>query len=537
MRLHCFTFGWLSLWGVFSSLTAEEQPERTQLFAGLVPRFDLQISPENIQKLVKDPKVLVECNLAEVGQPVMTQCMIKLKGSFGSFRPITDPRPGFSLRTKKVVEEQYFHGVAKFQLNNCAQDTSYLHELLAGEMARRAGIPASRCTHAYVSLNGKLLGTYVLKEGFDGDFLRAFFTDHRGHLYDGGLHNDISPDLECDRGNLADKIKITEFTQALNESVLEKRRVRLPKILDVDAYLSHLAMEDILDHVDGYSYRANNYRVYEDPSTGKFVFILHGMDIMFGIDPYYGGGHPRQYVLASPLAAPLYPGSSETAVARALWSDPEDMTLRQRFRQRALRVYQQAIVGVDWPARALLVAAHAKAQMMEYDPKEAAKFDERGREAAAQLRERLDAVHAQFADVEQLSQPQGQANLAKYFWFYNADQGEASEVGQGRQNFIRLKTSGRKADGRLAMCLEPGRYQCSLTAMTQGMKQAQLVLRLSGQSTQPNLPHLEDNQTAKVLTYEFKVGTTDDPVIVIELKGQAGEALISKDTILLRRLP
>jgi hypothetical protein len=73
--------------------------------------------------------------------------------------------------------------------------------------------------------------------------------------------------------------------------------------------------------------------------------------------------------------------------------------------------------------------------------------------------------------------------------------------------------------------------------MTQGMKQAQLVLRLSGQSTQPNLPHLEDNQTAKVLTYEFKVGTTDDPVIVIELKGQAGEALISKDTILLRRLP
>ena len=57
-----------------------------------------------------------------------------------------------------------------------------------------------------------------------------------------------------------------------------KRRDRLGRILDVDGYLRHLAIENILVHGDGYSYRANNYRVYEDPSAGKFTFILHGMD-------------------------------------------------------------------------------------------------------------------------------------------------------------------------------------------------------------------------------------------------------------------
>ena len=526
-----------SLWVGFALRgQAAEDPVRTELFSGLVPRIDLQISPDNLKKLAQDPRVLVECNLAEVGQPVMMKCQVKLKGSFGSFRQINEDRPGFSLRTKKVIEDQYFHGIAKFQLNNCAQDTSFLHELIAGEMARRGGIPASRCTHAYVSLNGKVLGTYVLKEGFDGEFLDAFFADHHGHLYDGGLHNDISPDLECDRGEVTDKKRITEFTEALRESDVAKRRLRLPQVLDVDGYLSHLAMENILDHVDGYSYRANNYRVYEDPTTGKFVFILHGMDIMWGIDPYYGGGNPRQYILASPVAAPLYPGASVTSVAQALWTDPQDLTLRQRFRQQALRIYQKSIVGVDWPARALQVAAHAQAQIRPYDSREADKFEQHGREAAAQLRERLTAVHAQFADLEQLSHPGGQINLAKYFWFYNAENGEANESPNATQTLVRLKTSGGKADARLALCLEPGRYQLSLKAATQGMLQAQLVLRLSGQGQRPGLPMITDNQASQTLVYEFQVGPTEDPVLVMELKGRAGLVEIPKETLLLKRV-
>lgn len=255
------------------------------LFAGEVPVIELTIPDLGLKQLAQEPRALVEFTLREPGQQALEHCSIKLKGSYGSFRQINDARPGFSIRTAKSTE-QAFHGLTKFQLNNCAQDGSMIHEQLAGEIARAAGVPASRCAHAYVTMNGKVLGVYVIKEGFDGEFLRPFFQDTHGHLYDGGLHTDINPGLELDKGDPKDQTKITEFTQALREGDPAKRRDRLARILDIDAYLRHLAIENILVHGDGYSYRANNYRVYEDPSVGKFTFILHGMDNVFGVDSW-----------------------------------------------------------------------------------------------------------------------------------------------------------------------------------------------------------------------------------------------------------
>jgi hypothetical protein len=42
----------------------------------------------------------------------------------------------------KFKGAERFHGMKKFHLNNCAQDGSYLNELIAGEMARVAGVCA-----------------------------------------------------------------------------------------------------------------------------------------------------------------------------------------------------------------------------------------------------------------------------------------------------------------------------------------------------------------------------------------------------------
>ena len=44
-----------------------------------------------------------------------------------------------------------------------------------------------------------------------------------------------------------------------------RRAGRVARSLDIDTYLRHLVMENIMVHGDGYSYRANNYRVYYDP--------------------------------------------------------------------------------------------------------------------------------------------------------------------------------------------------------------------------------------------------------------------------------
>jgi hypothetical protein len=527
----------LSLLFTVGALPAATPTKTDALFAGEVPVIELAIPEEGLKKLAQDPRTLVEFTLKEPGHPAMEHCSIKLKGSYGSFRPINDARPGFSIRTAKTTE-QAFHGATKFQLNNCAQDGTMMHELMAGEIARAAGVPASRCTHAYVTLGGKVLGVYVVKEGFDSDFLRPFFKDTHGHLYDGGLHNDINPDLELDKGDPKDKSRITEFTQALREGDPTKRRARLEQVMDLDAYLRHLAIEDILVHGDGYSYRANNYRVYEDPTTGRFHFILHGMDNMFGVDSW-GQSSPRAYVLASPLAAPLYPGASVTAVAQALWGDKADQELRARFRRQAFAVYEQAIQGRDWAKRTEAVTANLKAKLLPVDPQEAARAERRGLEGAAQVRRRMAIVSAQFADAAALRSPGGAALLGTYLWNVSTDRGEAQEGRVDDREVLRLKknAAGGQVDFRLPLALEPGRYRLEAEARAQGIQGGPgLRLRLSGESERADLPALSATGGWQPLHHDFTV-TDGDPTLVIELRAAAGEAWIDRSKLRLVRLP
>lgn len=527
----------LALLTLGAALPAATPTRVDALFAGEVPVIELAIPADGLKKLAQDPRVLVEFTLKEPGKPDLEHCSVKLKGSYGSFRPINDSRPGFSIRTAKVTD-QSFHGATKFQLNNCAQDGTMMHELMSGEIARAAGVPASRCTHAYVTMGGKVLGVYVVKEGFDSDFLRPFFADTHGHLYDGGLHNDISPDLELDKGDPKDKARITEFTNALREGDATKRRARLEQVMDLDAYLRHLAIEDILVHGDGYSYRANNYRVYEDPSTNRFVFILHGMDNMFGVDSW-GQSSPRAYVFASPLAAPLYPGASVTAVAQALWGDKADGELRARFRRQAFAVYDQAIRGRDWAKRTEAVTANLKAKLLPVDPKEAERAERRGLEGAAQVRRRMQIVEAQFADAAALRTPGGAAALGPYLWNVSTDRGEAQETRFENREVLRLKKNadGGQVDFRLPLALEPGNYRLETEGRVQGIQGgAGLRLRLSGEADRPGPPTLAETGDWRPLRLDFTVGG-GDPTLVIELRAAAGEAWVDRGKLRLVRLP
>ena len=523
--------------GLLLGATAPAATPGDALFAGEVPVIGLAIPPDGLQKLAKDARTFVEFTLQEPGQKALEHCSIKLKGTHGSFRQINDARPGFSIRTAKTTD-QAFHGLTKFQLNNCAQDGTMIHEQLAGEIARAAGVPASRCTHAYVSMNGKLLGVYVLKEGFDADFLRPFFPDTRGHLYDGGLHTDIHPGLELDKGDPKDKNRITEFSQALREGDPAKRRDRLGRILDIDAYLRHLAVENILVHGDGYSYRANNYRVYEDPTAGKFTFILHGMDNVFGVDSW-GQSSPRAYVFASPAVAPLYPGASVTAVAQALWGDKQDAALRERFRRQARVVYDQAIKGRDWPKRAEEITANLKARLLPLDAQEAGRAERRGREGVAQVRRRMDIVRTQFEDAAKLGAPGGTVALGAYLWNFAADRGELRETKLDGRDCLHLRKTapGGQVDARLPLALEPGRYRLTATVRTRGIAGGSgFRLRLGGEGDRKELPALSGDRDWQEAALDFTVAG-GDPALVLELRAEAGEAWVDREKLRLTRLP
>src|SRR5207245_4926516 len=121
------------------------------------------------------------------------------KGSAGSRRDLND-RPALTLNFDHFQEGQRFHGLDKVHLNNSVQDPSYLTELLCGDLFRAADVPAARTTHARVELNGRDLGLYVLKEGFNKTFLRRYFKNVKGTLFYGGFLSVISETMQIMSG-------------------------------------------------------------------------------------------------------------------------------------------------------------------------------------------------------------------------------------------------------------------------------------------------------------------------------------------------
>src|SRR5262249_34712540 len=136
----------------------------------------------------------------EDGRTKYTNVALKLKGAAGSYRDWGD-RPALTLNLTKFNKAGKFHDLVKLHLNNSVQDETYLSELICSELFRQAGVPAPPVPHARVWLNGRDVGLYVLKEGFDEQFLKRHFADATGNLYDGGFVQDLNADLEKDAGN------------------------------------------------------------------------------------------------------------------------------------------------------------------------------------------------------------------------------------------------------------------------------------------------------------------------------------------------
>src|SRR6185436_18378648 len=128
--------------------------------------------------------------------------------------------------------------------------------------------------------------------------------------YDGGFLQDITAPLDTNSGDKReDRSDLDQLAQATTESDPAVRWKRLSALLDMDRFLSFLAMEIITCHWDGYALNRNNFRVFHDRTSGKLVFMPHGLDQMFGV------------ARASPSMS-IQP-SMQGLVARAVASTPE----------------------------------------------------------------------------------------------------------------------------------------------------------------------------------------------------------------------
>lgn len=279
--------------------------------------LSIELGPKELDSLRREPRKYVKATLKE-GDKVYRDVGIHVKGAAGSTRSIDD-KAGLTLNMDKFVEGQRFHGMDKLHLANSVQDPSYVSELLCGELFRAAGVPAARVGHAVVTINGKRRGLYYVKEGYDRIFLERHFKNSHGNFYDGGFLREIDQPLQLlsTKNDVNDQADLKALTAAAREPNRELRFQKLEKVLDLDRFISYLALEVITWDWDGYPMNRNNYRIYHDPERDKLVFIPSGMDQMFA-DPN----------------GPLFPNFNGFLV-RALLETPAG---REKFRARVAEI-------------------------------------------------------------------------------------------------------------------------------------------------------------------------------------------------------
>ncbi len=213
--------------------------------------------------------------------------------------------------------------------------------------------------------------------------------------------------------------------------------------------------------------------------------------------------------------------------------------MRERYRTQFFAVYEKNFRTVDWPKRILELAANTKARLTPIDAEEAKRFEQRGRDAAERVKQRLAAVRTQLEDATQLRSLGGRANLGKYAWERNADEKEADEQDMDGRGCFHVKAGPKKGgDFRLPFATGPGRYRLTGQVKTAGVvagreeRERGLCFRLSGQTSVPALTGTNGWRTVSV---EFSV-TETDPVLVLELRAEAGEAWFDRGSLTLTRI-
>lgn len=284
--------------------------EAEPLFAfGKIAEFDLTLPDTSVLSLTNEPKnfTLGDLKAKIDGQTYdLPSIGVRLKGNVGSFRELSQ-KAAFLFDFDRYTADQDLLGLTKLAVNNMVQDCSMQREILAYELFRDMGVPAPRAGYATVRVNGELYGLYTLVESADNKhFLKHWYGDNDGTLYEGAYGSDIQTDLipsfDQDNGPDVALTDLFEFAAALDSFTDPKKYATdVAAILDLPNYLAFSATEIYLGHWDGYAWTKNNFFVHRRTSDMKWQFMPWGTDqtLRDHLDPFGGDGRLQMMCDAS----------------------------------------------------------------------------------------------------------------------------------------------------------------------------------------------------------------------------------------------
>ena len=190
-----------------------------------------------------------------------------------------------------------FQGLTKVNLQNCATDPSMLREAISYQLFREVGVscPLTGWATVATDINGSVdqRGLYLVVEQVDEKFLKRSFGESNGLLvkpsaftafpYLGESWDAYEPFYNPKtKSSPAQQRRIIEFAKLVHKGDREEFNSLVKEYLDLDNFLSFLAVNAILSNLDSFLGGSQNYYAYLSPETNKILFIPWDLDHSFG---------------------------------------------------------------------------------------------------------------------------------------------------------------------------------------------------------------------------------------------------------------
>ena len=191
--------------------------------------------------------------------------------------------------THPEIKDQRFYGFQKLSFANNYKDESFMHEKIAADIFRDAGLKAPRTAYYRIYVDygeGPVyFGLYTAVEIVEDTMLENQFGSNAGNCYkpeyDGATFAYGSFNIEDfflkTNEELANYTDVQNLYNTLHSSLrltnVEQWKTDLEKAFDVDNFLCWLATNTVIQNWDTYGLMSHNYYLYNDPSSNKLVWI------------------------------------------------------------------------------------------------------------------------------------------------------------------------------------------------------------------------------------------------------------------------
>ncbi|ORX85304.1 coth-domain-containing protein [Anaeromyces robustus] len=228
---------------------------------------------------------------------------------------------GFAKRPYKIKlsdgpddtkENKSINGRKAFKLRNLAYDCTYVRQKIVTDVGHAIGVILPQVGFARLYMNGEPYGLYELTDNPKKNWIKKVIHEnalpdnvkvgsyYKGVSYAGDTFVPASLNVESDESwystlyeceneqeGQVDYTDLKSFVQWVstinNNTSMEEIRSKF----EVDMFLKYMIIEYLIGHWDGYWMGGNNFYLYSNPVTKKYLFMSFDFDLTLGMwDPY-----------------------------------------------------------------------------------------------------------------------------------------------------------------------------------------------------------------------------------------------------------